>query len=166
MAMESEDFRMIEVAARVAAPADDVFRAFTDADELAAWWGPEGFSVSEAQTDPRPGGAIRIGMVAPDGTVQPVEGAYRQVGPSVVAFQLSPIAPDGAPHLDGVVSVELITAGDETDVRVTAEGRAFTPQGRLMVAGMHEGWVESLRCLQRYLEERDNPSLKMRHDGI
>jgi hypothetical protein len=84
----------------------------------------------------------------------------------MIAFQMSPIAPDGAAHLDGVVSVELIAAGDETDVRVTAEGRAFTPQGRLMVAGMYEGWVESLRCLQRYLEERENPSLKMRHDGI
>jgi uncharacterized protein YndB with AHSA1/START domain len=163
---DGDDFRMVEVSARVAAPADDVFRAFTDADESAAWWGPEGFSVSEAQTDARPGGAIRIGMVAPDGTVQPVEGAYREVSPSMIAFKLSPIAPDGTAHLDSVVSVELIPSGDETDVRVTAEGRAFTPQGRLMVAGMHEGWVESLRCLQRYLEERENPSLKMRHDGI
>ncbi len=45
-----------------------VFRAFTDPDVLARWWGPRGFTNTFHEFDPRPGGAWRFVMHGPDGT--------------------------------------------------------------------------------------------------
>lgn len=50
------------------APRETVFRAFTDADRLARWWGPKGFTNTFHEFDPRPGGAWRFVMHGPDGT--------------------------------------------------------------------------------------------------
>jgi len=45
-----------------------VFKAWTDAKDVAQWWGPRGFTNPVCELDVRPGGAIRIHMRGPDGT--------------------------------------------------------------------------------------------------
>ncbi len=39
------------------APRERVFRAWTDPDHLAKWWGPKGFTNTFQEFDMRPGGA-------------------------------------------------------------------------------------------------------------
>ncbi len=51
----------------VDAPRDRVFRAWTDPDQLARWWGPKGATNTFHEFDLRPGGAWRFVMHAPDG---------------------------------------------------------------------------------------------------
>lgn len=51
------------------APRATVFRAWTDADRLAQWWGPKGFTNPVCEIDARVGGAIRIHMRSPDDCV-------------------------------------------------------------------------------------------------
>jgi len=51
----------------VDAPRDRVFKAWTDPDQLARWWGPKGFQNTFHEFDLRPGGAWRFIMHAPDG---------------------------------------------------------------------------------------------------
>ena len=51
------------------APRATVFRAWTDADRLARWWGPKGFTNPVCEIDARVGGAIRIHMRRPDDCV-------------------------------------------------------------------------------------------------
>lgn len=55
-----------------------VYAAFTDPQLLQEWWGPEDFTVSQVQTDPRPSGPYRLVLRAPDGTEYPVSGIYVQ----------------------------------------------------------------------------------------
>jgi uncharacterized protein YndB with AHSA1/START domain len=43
-----------------------VFRLLSDPDELAQWWGPEGFTTPEADLDLRAGGKYRLTMQPPD----------------------------------------------------------------------------------------------------
>ena len=50
------------------APRELVFRAFSDPDLLARWWGPEGFTNTFHEFDLRPDGAWRFVMHGPDGT--------------------------------------------------------------------------------------------------
>ena len=50
------------------APRERVFRAWTEADHLARWWGPNGFTNTFQEFDPRPGGHWRFVMHGPDGT--------------------------------------------------------------------------------------------------
>jgi len=51
------------------APCATVFRAWTEADRLARWWGPKGFTNPVCEIDARVGGAIRIHMRSPDDCV-------------------------------------------------------------------------------------------------
>lgn len=49
------------------APLAVVFKAYTDPDHLAHWWGPQGFTNTFQEFDLRPGGAWRFVMHGPDG---------------------------------------------------------------------------------------------------
>ncbi len=49
-------------------PRELIFRAWTEPDHLAKWWGPDGFTNTFHEFDPRPGGAWNFIMHGPDGT--------------------------------------------------------------------------------------------------
>jgi uncharacterized protein YndB with AHSA1/START domain len=49
-----------------AAPAV-VYTAFTEPDELARWWGPQGFNVLSLSFEPGVGDSYRIEMQPPEG---------------------------------------------------------------------------------------------------
>ena len=51
------------------APRDLVFRAWTDKEHFAKWFGPRGFITTIWEADMRVGGLLRFDMKAPDGTV-------------------------------------------------------------------------------------------------
>ena len=61
------------------APRDLVFRAWTDPRHVSQWWGPHHFTNPVCEVDPRVGGAIRIHMRAPDGTVYPMTGRFVEI---------------------------------------------------------------------------------------
>ena len=50
------------------APAAAVFRACTEPQELAKWWGPRGFTTPAIELDLRVGGRYRFAMQPPEGT--------------------------------------------------------------------------------------------------
>jgi uncharacterized protein YndB with AHSA1/START domain len=49
------------------APRNLVFKAITEADRLAKWWGPKGFTWISGRLDLRPGGLFHYCMRSPDG---------------------------------------------------------------------------------------------------
>jgi uncharacterized protein YndB with AHSA1/START domain len=49
------------------APRELVWKAWTDPEHLAHWWGPDGFSTTTSAYDLRPGGVWRFVMHGPDG---------------------------------------------------------------------------------------------------
>lgn len=49
------------------APRDIVFKAWTEPERLAKWWGPKGFDFVVASMDLRPGGAFHYCMRGPNG---------------------------------------------------------------------------------------------------
>jgi uncharacterized protein YndB with AHSA1/START domain len=63
----------------VAAPRELVFRAWTEPEHLRSWWGPEGFTNTFEQCEPRPGGAWRFVMHGPDGTNYKNESRFVEV---------------------------------------------------------------------------------------
>lgn len=50
------------------APREMVFAAWTDPEQVAKWWGPDGFTNTIHEMDVRPGGVWRFIMHGPDGT--------------------------------------------------------------------------------------------------
>jgi uncharacterized protein YndB with AHSA1/START domain len=63
------------------APRAAVYRAFSDPQQLAQWWGPKGFRNTFTQFDLRPGGAWRFTMHGPDGTDYPNAKDFLEVQP-------------------------------------------------------------------------------------
>jgi len=49
-------------------PRDLVFKAWTESERLALWWGPKGFKMLIAKLDLRPGGVFHYCMQAPEGS--------------------------------------------------------------------------------------------------
>jgi uncharacterized protein YndB with AHSA1/START domain len=67
--MSNPDPMRASIASRlIDAPRERVFRAFSDAELLAKWWGPEGFTSTFTEFDFRAGGEWRFVMHGPDGT--------------------------------------------------------------------------------------------------
>jgi len=63
------------------APCDLVFKAWTEPERLAQWWGPKGFEVIAAKLDLRPGGFFHYGMRSPNGDVMWGKFVYLEVVP-------------------------------------------------------------------------------------
>lgn len=60
--------REIVFARVIDAPRELVYAAWTDPEQIQAWFGPEGFAIETHAIDLRQGGVWRFDMMAPDGT--------------------------------------------------------------------------------------------------
>jgi uncharacterized protein YndB with AHSA1/START domain len=135
---------------RIDAPRARVFAAWIDARQLALWWGPNGFTNPVCEVDPRPGGAIRIDMRAPDGVVYPMDGVFHEiVAPERIVFTSRAFEADTNKTL--IKALNTITFADEGGkTRLTVEARVLelAPEFAAAAAGMEEGWSQSLVRLQ------------------
>jgi uncharacterized protein YndB with AHSA1/START domain len=72
----------------VDAPRDLIWRAWTEPDQLTHWWGPEGFTSTFQEFDPRPGGVWRFVLHDPDGKNYKNEIVYQElVKPERIVFE-------------------------------------------------------------------------------
>jgi len=71
--------REIVIERTVNAPRELVWRAWTEADQIAAWWGPNGFTTTIHERDVAVGGVCRFMMHGPDGTDYPNKVVYREI---------------------------------------------------------------------------------------
>jgi uncharacterized protein YndB with AHSA1/START domain len=77
----SDAGRWIEVRRRFTAPWQVVFRQWVEPNELAAWFGPVGFEVTDFTVDPVEGGSWRLGLRSPAGDPFVVFGEYVAIDP-------------------------------------------------------------------------------------
>lgn len=69
-------------------PRELVFRAWTDPDHLARWWGPKGFTNTLQEFDLRPGGIWRFVMHGPDGKAYKNKSVFIEVvKPERIVYQ-------------------------------------------------------------------------------
>ncbi|MCC7363200.1 MAG: SRPBCC domain-containing protein [Dehalococcoidia bacterium] len=66
---------------------DGLFDALCDPEQLAAWWGPHGFTNHFHAFEPRAGGRWRYDMRGPDGAVFPQERTFSEVVPGRVVMR-------------------------------------------------------------------------------
>lgn len=140
--------RTVTITRVLDAPRDLVFRLWTEPKHMAQWWGPHGFTNPVCEMDPRAGGAIRIDMRAPDGTVYPMTGTFREImPPRRLVFEA--VAEDRAGNalLRSLTVVTLADEGGKTKVTVRADAVGLAPEAPQMLAGMEAGWTQSLERL-------------------
>ena len=135
------------------APRDLVFKAWTDPQHLARWWGPHYFTIPVCTVDLRLGGALLVHVQGPDGVVYPMKGVFREiVVPERLVFSATAVM-DEAGNL-GLEAINTITFSEresktELTVRIAVVCPKTSPADAL--AGMEEGWNESLDKLTELL---------------
>ena len=131
------------------APPDAVFRALTDPDVLARWWGPRGFTVPAVELDVRVGGRYRIAMQPPDGELFYLCGEFREIDPPlelVYTFEWEDPDPEDR---ETVVTLSLVAVGDSTQL-VVEQGEFATERRRRL---HDEGWTDTLDRLAHTMSE-------------
>lgn len=142
------------------APRELVFKVWTDAEQLRQWWGPKGFTNPVCEVSLRSGGAIRIHMRAPDGTVYPMTGVYQEiVAPERLVFQSSALDENGQPLFEVLHTVTFAAEGQKTRLTVQAHVLETTAAGAPHLKGAEEGWSQSLDRLDGHLNRTQQSSL-------
>jgi uncharacterized protein YndB with AHSA1/START domain len=140
---------MLEMERVVPASPAVVFAACTDPNQLARWWGPEGFTIPSLKFQARIGEGYRIEMQPPKGEPFHLTGEFREVDPParlVYTFLWEPPDPD---DVETLVSLSFRDLGDSTEVVLT--------QGPFETGARHalhrDGWTDSFDKLERLVAE-------------
>jgi uncharacterized protein YndB with AHSA1/START domain len=127
------------------APRREVWRAMTEAGELATWWGPKGFTTPDVEFHPQVGDSYRIAMQPPEGELFHLHGEFREVDPPSrlsFTFVWDPPNPDDRETL---VTLSLADHEETTEVKLT-QGE-FATRERV---DLHDGgWSESFEKLEK-----------------
>ncbi|HEY5749391.1 MAG TPA: SRPBCC domain-containing protein [Chryseolinea sp.] len=130
----------------IAAPRALTFKAWTDPKHLAQWWGPKGFSAPVCRMDARPGGAIYIEMRGSDGVQFPIQGTVREVvAPERFVFVTTGFEDaQGVPQIEILNTVTFVEENGKTRLTLRVTVIRATPEMAESIAGMEEGWTQSL----------------------
>ena len=113
------------------APRERVFRAWTDPDQVAAWYGPEHFDTprERIRIDLRVGGRYELTMVQRDGGAEFAIGyeILELVEPELIVLR-SDTMPEVGMHEPTVLRVEFYDHGAKT--RMTLTDSPYPPAGR------------------------------------
>jgi uncharacterized protein YndB with AHSA1/START domain len=131
------------------APREQVFKAWTDPDEVAAWYGPEHFDTprDRINIDLRVGGRYELTMVQPEDGREFAVGyeIVELVEPELLVLRSDPMPEVGMPE-PTVTRVELHDHGDKT--RMTLIDGPYPAAGR---GHAEAGWSSAFDKLARRL---------------
>jgi uncharacterized protein YndB with AHSA1/START domain len=129
----------------IAAPVALMWKVWTEPGHLAAWWGPRGFTNPVCTIDLKVGGEMRITMLAPDGAEFPAEAVFEEIVPNQkLVFSMAAVSPEGVLQLRSLTTVTMRDEGGKTRLIIQADANGFIPEAVQMLAGMNEGWNQSI----------------------
>jgi len=144
------------------APRDLILRAFTEADLLAQWLGPRGYTMTVETFEPRAGGSWRYVHSDGDGNAYGFHGVFHN-DPSPDGF-VQTFEFEGAP---GHVSLDTMTLEERdgrTVVRTNSLFQSVEARDAMVQSGMADGMSQGYDQLEELLEKQ-GASLKAHHDS-
>ena len=132
------------------APRELVWKAWTDPEHVAQWWGPHGMKTRVDELDLRVGGNWRYVMTGPDGGEYPQQGTFREIVPpeKIVTSAVFEVGSD-APQRQ-VLTYRFDDLGDKTKLTMHIEHET-AEQLRTQAAFELEGWSSNFDCLDEHL---------------
>ena len=130
------------------APRELVYKAWTQPEHLARWWGPRGFTLLSYKADVRVGGSYRFGTRSPQGSEHWAHGIYREVvPPERLVLTYAWEHPDGTPKHETIMTLTFAEQGDKT--KLTLKQTLFES---VTSRDLHRGgWSSTLDMLGEYL---------------
>ncbi len=125
-----------------------VFDALIQAEHLSQWFGPEGCTCQDAQSDPRVGGRYRLSAITPDCDSHTVVGEYLEVdAPTQLSMTWAWLQEDGEPGHQMKITITLVANDGGTDL--TLHQVDFADED---LRDKHSfGWSSSFNKLERLL---------------
>lgn len=147
---ETQDILVLK--RRFSASIERVFEAWTQADILAQWFGPEGFTVSHSEISLSIGGNYEIELCSPDGQAIKHFGSYVEISPPkrlVFTWLLENQSCMGSEDLcaETLVSIDFQCIGQATELTLTHERLP----SKEAYDGHAFGWKSSFESLNTYL---------------
>ncbi len=130
------------------APRELVFRNWIEPDHVAAWFAPDGFTVTHCEIDARPGGQWRVDYRSSDGVVYTEWGEFQEIVYSErLVFSLMREGGRSRSRTTTAVVVTFTDQGTKTEVAFRETGFDSTRERDNNV----EGWQECFRKLALHL---------------
>jgi uncharacterized protein YndB with AHSA1/START domain len=150
------------------APCSLVFKVWTEAGHLAKWWGPHHFTNTVHELDARPGGAIRVDMRRPDGTIFTMGGNFEEIEePYRLVFTTTALhAETGTPYLKVQNIVTFTEHNGRTTMTLHAAVTEATPEAAFALDRMETGWTQSIERLSALLQNYLRDPGSMNHNAI
>jgi len=132
------------------APAELVFKAWTDPRLVSQWWGPTDFTTPTCEIEPRLGGKLYIVMHGPRGSEfdidMPVWGVFQEFNPPHrLAFSNQALPDDkGVRQLDPTCTVTFTEVQGKTEMTLHIVLEKVNPAATAAWAGAEMGWNQSL----------------------
>jgi len=140
--------RELVVSRIIDAPRVLVFKAWTEPEHVARWWGPRGFTTTYSKMDIRPGGTFRVCMRSPEGTDHWKRGVYREiVAPERLVFTFAWEDAAGNPGHELLTTVTFAEHGNGT--KLTLRQAVF--QTTEACESHRGGWTSTLERLADYV---------------
>jgi uncharacterized protein YndB with AHSA1/START domain len=136
----------LTIVRRIKATPSRVFAAFTQAEQIARWWGPDAGPVLHAESDLRVGGRLRVVFRTLDGEQHETLGVYREIEPDRrLVFGMHWVT---FPERQTVVTVDFAPTAEGTELTVLHEHLHDEE-----VRDAHfAGWTGTIDKLQALLE--------------
>ena len=147
--------RTLVVSRTFDAPRELVFRAYTEPEQLARWWGPEGWQTETRTLDLRPGGIWHYVMRGPDGAESWGRTTYREVTPptrlvySDAFTDAEGNAVEGLPVM--VITTEFAEHDGKTTVISSTQFASDEDMRKIVEMGAVEGITQTWERLAAYL---------------
>ena len=147
--MAQGDSREIVIERVFNAPRELVWKAWTDPEHVAKWWGPDGMTTRVDELDLRPGGSWRYVMVAPDGSEYLQRGVFREIVPPEKIVTSAEFEVGGDVPQKVVLTWRFDDLGDKT--KLTMLQVSADELGEHERIGVIAGWNSNSDCLDSYL---------------
>ncbi|MFV2194873.1 SRPBCC family protein [Nocardiopsis sp. LOL_012] len=128
------------------APRETVFRAMTEPEYLARWWGLRETETVVDRADVRPGGSWRFVEKAPDGAEYAFHGVYHDVAAPERLVQTFEF--EGTPGHVLLETHRLESEGSRTLYTVRSVFQSVEDRDGMVAAGMESGTTQSLDALE------------------
>lgn len=132
------------------APRELVFKAWTDPEIMAKWWGPKGVTNPTCEIDAKVGGRIRIVMLAGKelgplaGQRWPMKGIFKEVKPPErLVFVNQAVDEDDNILIDALTTVTFEEENGKTKMTMKTAAKGVSTQAPKMLEGMETGWRQS-----------------------
>ncbi len=126
------------------------WKAFTEPDQLAKWWGPSEFIILSLEFDARIGERYRIEMQPPGGDAFFLSGEFRDVAaPARLEYTFAWEDPD-PDDVENLVRLTFQELGESTEVLLNQA--PFKTEARRELH--HDGWNDSFDKLEHLISRR------------